>query len=89
MYIDYVQCVHKEKRSVTFEALGHCVGNILVAKYEQEKDVIKVERGKLYRLVYYFNSCEHLRIKECTEIPSIPRVKHTKNEVEVCNHGAV
>ena len=84
MYIDYVQCVHKEKRSVTFEALGHCVGNILVAKDGQANDANK---GTFYRLLYEFNSCEQLRIKEYTEIPSIPRVKHTKNEMEVCNHG--
>ena len=86
MYIDYVQCIHKERRSVTFEALGHCVGNILVAKKGQANNA---EKGKFYRLLYEFNSCEQLRIKECAEIPSIPRVKHTKNEVEVCNHGTV
>lgn len=86
MYIDYVQCIHKERRSVTFEALGHCVGNILVAKGGQANNA---EKGKFYRLLYEFNSCEQLRIKECAEIPSIPRVKHTKNEVEVCNHGTV
>ena len=86
MYIDYVQCIHKERRSVTFEALGHCVGNILVAKEGQANNA---EKGKFYRLLYEFNSCEQLRIKECAEIPSIPMVKHTKNEVEVCNHGTV
>ena len=86
MYIDYVQCIHKERRSVTFEALGQCVGNILVAKEGQANNA---EKGKFYRLLYEFNSCEQLRIKECAEIPSIPMVKHTKNEVEVCNHGTV
>ena len=56
------------------------MGNILVAKDGQANDA---KKGKFYRLLYEFNSCEQLRIKEYTEIPSIPRVKHTKNEMEV------
>lgn len=78
MYIDYVQCIHKEKHSVTFEALGYCVGNILVAKAGQ---VSGVEKGKFYRLLYEFSWCEQLRVRECTEISCIPKVRHTIAEV--------